>query len=212
MDELEVNIKRWRDAMMGKIRGSMSRSEKLKLLLDIIRPKMFIKSYPIDHWKAREAYYKNIGEYEWIDKKGRAFNVGDKWGNNDTTIFMRTSITIPKIYDGKPVFLLIFPGGDGLLKINGKIVQGIDCFHKEIWLTERAQPGIKYELEIEAAAKHQVDTGPEHRFTISQMAIMDRQVEEFYWDFYAALTTAESEWSSQELREFIYISLVSRSA
>jgi alpha-mannosidase len=226
MGDIQDYIKGWEQGIIGKFRDTMSQEMRLERLIKRLHPRRFYASVPISPWKMAYAKYTGTTPdgtrtHQWLDQRlvmtdeaSRSYrtcskpqwfdlHLNDTWGNWDVTAFARASFTVPREFHGKPMYLQLFIGGDGLLKINGEIRQGCDCFHTEIMLSDLAVAGKRLDFEIETYQKHQVDADAVHRLMVSQMSLLDTAVEEFYWDVAAAFSAANEEFADPEVRAWL---------
>lgn len=81
------------------------------------------------------------------------------WGKHDTRYQFRTEFTIPKEYENETVRISIFTGHEGewnannpqfLVRVNGRVVQGLDTNHTDFLLCKNAAYNDRYEIYLEA--------------------------------------------------------------
>ncbi len=191
--------------LMSKVRARYSFKDIVEAKLAELYPKIYKQALPCEGWQKREAYYRNVGEYEHIDADFMPFNVGDKWGGPDVTCFLKNEIVIPDELDGKKVDVQLYVGGDSLVKVNGKPVQGLDPFRNSFVLTEKATAGEKYLVEVESFCFY---AGPneglnKRTFECSALTEIDREVNDIYWDLKVALNLLDMKDIPAELTEYI---------
>ncbi|MBN1396577.1 MAG: alpha-mannosidase [Bacteroidetes bacterium] len=142
-------------------------------LLDQIHP--FIKDsiYPariiISDWKMKEGDIPDAASVSFKDKSWTPIRIPFQWGKCDKTYWFRQTITITEQFAGKPLVLLLdFP--EALLYLDGKPFHGINQYHNEILICEKARVNQKYVLAVQAYSgrKH------EHNiFGVAELAVLD---------------------------------------
>lgn len=185
INTIEDRVNGHKNFLMGKKRVRYSFEEISKLTLDELHRRVYKNAMPCDNWVKREAYYREVGEYEYIDADFVPISIGDKWGGPDVTCFFKSEIEIPKEMDGKRVELQMYVGGDSLVTVNGEPIQGLDPFRNSFILTNCAKAGEKFKVEIESYCYYAVPSeGADKRtFELSALAVIDKEIEEIYWDY-----------------------------
>ncbi|MBS3733420.1 MAG: alpha-mannosidase [Phycisphaerae bacterium] len=186
--------KQFVEARLGvkrKFRGIANFHERAQMRFDVILDAMFPTKVPLDEWKIRRAYYRNVDEYEWVDDDWWTIRFDQEWGGPNYTAFFRRTAEVPKELDGKPLALRMFVQGDGLLRVDGKPHHALDPFRFIVPLTDKATAGRRYELELETYINwHGGDPGQRVQrpnvFELADLASLDRDVWNVYWDLKAA--------------------------
>lgn len=87
------------------------------------------------------------------------FNRNERWGGRDLHFWFSTTFETPEDLEGKTIALEVLTGREGswdaenpqfLAYINGKLVQGLDVNHREIFLSKRAVKGESHTIELHA--------------------------------------------------------------
>jgi len=120
---------------------------------------------------------------------------GARWGGRYRRYWFKATAVTPKEFAGSPVALRVCTGLDGwdatnpqfLLYVNGTAAQGIDANHSEALLTECAQPGQSFGIDLDA------HSGMIDRESILQLELVsiDADVRKLYWDIQVPLAVAE---------------------
>ncbi|MBU0676616.1 MAG: hypothetical protein KJ626_00735 [Verrucomicrobia bacterium] len=200
---IEEQVITWRKGVMEKPRRGITRSEYIAQFLDLIRPRIHPVVIDLDKWQIRHARYEGPGRNVWVDRSWRTIKKGDEWGGEGLTGFFRTSFAVPPSCAGQPLMLDAFVGGDGVVHVNGKPFAGLECFHREILLDRKARAGKKYDFMLEVSVDHQVTPGPRHTLHYARIVTIDKEVESFYWDIYAAFIAADNEWAGNGTAEYV---------
>jgi len=199
MANIEDQVVEWRGGVMDKPRRGITRSEYIEQFIELISARVYFAIEDLDKWEVRHAVYYSHGKYRWQDPRWRKISIGDRWGGEGLTGFFRRDFTVPQEFDGKPVSLDIFFGGDGVVRVDGEPFAGLECFHREVLLSESAEAGRTYRLELEISVDHQVTPGPFHEMHYAKAVSIDREVESFYWDFRSAFLAVNNEWADEEV-------------
>jgi alpha-mannosidase len=180
---IEETLGRWREDIKGKKRGIFSFEELTKLKLQEFKECIYPVIRPIDAWKIKECYYKNVGEYEFIDQEWRTINVGDTWGGEGLSAFFQNKVVIPEEMKSEKVVLQLYLGGDSLVTVNGVPYQGLDPFRNIVVLTEHAKGGEEYNIEVESYYMWHAGEPEIKKLECSAIAVLDREMEEIFWDY-----------------------------
>ncbi len=187
-----------------KFRSAYTPEQWLGVQIESIGAERFYDRTPISGWQIRTAIYNRPGDYKWIDGKWRSYSPGEIWGGAGITAFFRCGFRVPKSWSGARVMLRLKPGGEGLLKLNGAPLAGLDINHDTVFVTERARAGDLLKLEIEQNSTEMEIAGFEHKFELCEAVLLDREVEDAYIDFKCAYATLLSEYSAADLKAFLF--------
>lgn len=166
-----------------------------------IEPFQFRERREAGNWRAmdgrlnREAARPGFDDSSW-----RRFAVNDTWGGRDATLWMRTRIAIPPEWAGQRVALRLRLGGEALVYLNGRALQGVDDNHTEVELSSVLAPGEEAFLAVEAWSGMGSET---HAFRESQLVVIDPPIRRFVLDLQAARELADAVSAESPLREAI---------
>ena len=186
-----------------KLRSAYNREDRIEIAVEDIGKRRFADATPIAKWEIREAFYRNPGEYKWIDEKWRPIGIGDPWGGEDKTGFFRARVRVPARFKGKPLALKIRIGGEALLKIDGEPFQGLDIERDIVFIAEKSTGAEAFRVEIEAYVRQMFEEQVTHTLAEASIVSIDREMEEIYFDFRVAFDVAQLEKISDELRMFL---------
>ena len=124
----------------------------------------------------------------------KPFKVLGMWGGLDQTTWFRMTATIPASMKGQRVVALVRTaqasfvpdnpdlneGGEALAYVNGAPFQGLDRNRDELYLAEKARGGEAFEIVLETCPSTRYDL--RHVFAYADIAVMNPQVWDFYWD------------------------------
>ncbi len=131
------------------------------------------------------------------------------WNEAPVPSWHRAGVTVPKRFDGEPVSVSLRVGGylhalfnaEALTYVDGELLQGLDAYHHDLLLSERAEGGREYVLAIFLFWKpdfDKTDWSPNQTATfpdldmVTQIQQIDRTAESFYWDAVTAYEVALS--------------------
>ncbi len=170
--------------------------DRVKQYLSVIKRTIEQNCIPIVSVQYREGR-ENAGKWH-------EFPEDSYWGRNDTWYQFRTEFVIPKIYEGKCVRCMLITGREGewnalnpqlLVKVNGRVVQGLDTNHHSFLLSSCAEENEKYVMEFEAYSGRENGNPVTFResplqFKLHAFCLSD-DAENAYYDLYAALSAAK---------------------
>ncbi len=148
-----------------------------------------------------------------VPKRGwKPFRRMTRWGRHDETTWFRMKAAVPPEFRGQRVVAILRiadhthisgigpreEAGEALAYVNGVPYQGIDRNHDFIVLTERAKGGEVFEIALEACASTRFDAS--HVFTTADLAVMRKDVWDFYWDGEVYLDVVEALEKNSEAR------------
>ena len=108
---------------------------------------------PVKGWMAKQGYYRHTEEYEMMDGEWEELAEGIHVGSPDLTVFLKNHIVLDAGYKGETAVLLLKVGGEGCVSVNGNHYNGLDFNRNMILLSECAQGGEEYKVEIETYCK-----------------------------------------------------------
>lgn len=127
---------------------------------------------------------------DWADYEPR-----QNWGGKDQHHWFRTTFEMPAQFAGKRAILLVQTGRTGwdalnpqfLAFVNGEIAQGLDVNHTEILLTDNAQAGATYQIDLYAY------TGMTDAFTELEIFLcgLEVEIEKLYYHLQVPLQVSQ---------------------
>lgn len=79
---------------------------------------------------------------------------GTRWGAKWEYAWFRAEVVVPPEAAGRRVVMMLNPGGESAVYVNGVAAGALDHQHREITLAMEAAPGTRYEVLVEAYAGH----------------------------------------------------------
>ncbi len=202
--ETDVNevVNNWRSVIKNKRRMIFTFGERADIRLNAIKSQIYPTRISLDTWEIRECYHRGLDRYEFLGD-WRPISVGERWGGTDITAFFRRKVEIPQAFSGERVVLRFYIGGDALLSINGEPFQGMDPFRNEAVLTDAAQGGERFEIDIEAYVNWHTGEADNKIFHQAELAVQDRSINDAYWDFWCAFKVLAIEALDPDLRRYL---------
>ena len=134
--------------------------ERVWVILREFRPLIERQHIDITKWQTKKKLFMRPEEADQDSMPWEAFDSStDRWYGKDVYYWFRAQFTVPQSMDGKCIFLKIHTQieewDDGrnpqfLLFVDGKAVQGQDMNHREVRLTDCAEAGRTYTLDLQA--------------------------------------------------------------
>jgi len=193
----------WRLGIKKKFRGIADFHERAQMRFEVVLDAIFPKKVPLNEWQIRRAYHRGIDDYEWIDPDWWTIQVGENWGGPNYTAFFRRSAEVPDELAGERLVLRMFTRGDGLLKVNGKPYHGLDPFRYVVPLAESAEPGARYDFELETYMSWHWGNVERNNFELADLAAFDAEVWRVYWDLRAAEKLLDIPNIDPDLADFV---------
>lgn len=201
--EAREAMNRWRTRQKNAQRRIINFEERVSARLDAIRERMVTRRHALMEWEIREVYYRDVGDYIWIDDDWRTIRVGQTWGGPDVSAFFRRPVTIPDEMHGQRVYLRLYVGGDSLLRLDGIPYHGLDPFRDTVLLTREAQGGHTYRVELESYIFWYPAEGDYNTFQQAELVTIDAELDEAYWDFVAAFKVLFIRDINASLKQFL---------
>lgn len=103
----------------------------------------------------RNAREHRIEEWSFVAGNGRSRKVklGDFWPALETPVFLSTEVEIPEEWEGAPVELELWLGGEGFVRLSNGVTGGLNPFHRAFPVTHHARAGEKVVVEAEVVSK-----------------------------------------------------------
>lgn len=147
----------------------------------------------------RDARVQSLAPGQFLARSGEAHSiaVGEVWPSRDFPVTLKFQATVPADWHG-PLALRIDLGGEGLLRVNGVLVGGLNPYHHEYRLPQ-ATAGQPLEIEIVASPKDLMGQ-PARRPVLKVAALVqpDLPVRALHDDLAAALGAASQLLASHQ--------------
>ena len=194
---------RWRMEIKGKRRRIISFEETVEIKVKSLNKLIFSDVEPLNGWEFKHFKYTRQRERIALDNEWRPIAVGERWGGPDMSAQFRCKGRMPTRFKGKTVVLKVYFSGDTLLSVNGKPYHGIDPFRDTVFLTNHANGDETYEFEAESYIMWHFGEDEIKTLEISQLAVMDVEMKDIYWDFRAAYNVMMVPNQDPDLVEFL---------
>lgn len=105
-------------------------------------------------WKDQTSESLGAGQFRVLGaKKALKIQVGDVWHSREFPILLEFETHVPKSWAGKPVNVRFRVGGEAKLSVNGRLIGGLNPYHTEHRILEKAKSGETLHFELEAVPK-----------------------------------------------------------
>lgn len=185
IEGMENHVDTWRSIVKNKQRGIFSFDELVSIKLKTLKTRIYTDVEPTPAWKMRECVYNGVGDYDYLYDGWKEINPGDNWGGSGLSCFFKNSFDIPERFKGKRVFLNVYFGGDSLLSLNGVPYQGLDPFRNAVPLSECANGGEHFDVDVESYFVWHSNESTLKTLECSFLSVIDPEIEEVYWDIKA---------------------------
>ena len=139
-------------------------------------------------WKDQTSIMLTKGQFRALGtKKATTIEVGDFWHSREFPVMLEFETSVPKSWAGKPVAVRFQVGGEGKLSVNGRLIGGLNQFHIEHLILEKAKANEILHFEIEAVPKGLFGSpNLEPRVTEARLVLPDFELRGFLEDLSAA--------------------------
>lgn len=164
--------------------------EKTEKRLDEIKETIYRKEIPVTDYLVKEGKEPGMERLDCDESGWKPFSTDELWGGYDRYQWFRTTLTIPEDWAGETVAFWLDTttniewkrSSEYTVYIDGKLDQGLDFFHHELLLTERASGGESYQLAMMGFSGLYEDKS----HTVSRLVVIDKKAEELYYDLKVA--------------------------
>ncbi|ERI94455.1 glycosyl hydrolase family 38 protein [Clostridiales bacterium oral taxon 876 str. F0540] len=132
--------------------------ERVQKICHELKNYVYTDCVQIKDYKMLEGNYLGMEGINKAQGEWKEFHRGDYWGGRDYHCWFKTSVTIPESFQGKVAALNFKTFDEGwdainpqfILYINGEHIQGIDINHREVIISDSAEAGKIYEIDLHA--------------------------------------------------------------
>ena len=143
------------------VRRSMRPEEWTDLRFTWLQRGIWADEEEITGLRVRDAHQISENAYEFVDGEERPLNRGDMMFTPDGTAFIRGTANIPERFAGQRVYLRLHTAAEMIVRVNGKLVGGIDPNRDAILLTPYIdRPELTIEIEAYNRSKPDDERNP----------------------------------------------------
>lgn len=134
--------------------------ERIQVICAQLKKQMMVKRHVFESWQVKEGFFLRPDDAQQAEGSWQTFTAGrDHWYGPDRHYWFRAEYTVPQELAGKPVWLVVHTqieewddakNPQFLLFVDGAPVQGLDMNHREVLLTDEAQAGRTFDLQLQA--------------------------------------------------------------
>lgn len=175
----------------------MFRKERIHVICDELKKMAAVSAVDLTEWQKKDGFFVRPEDCDQSETEWQPFDSKTMmWMGKDRHFWFRTTFYVPDDFAGKPLYLLIKTQIDEqndmsnpqfLAFINGEPVQGVDMNHREICVTNCAEAGRQYVVDLQAY------TGTMHveLLLIGRIVKVDEDILKFHYDLNVPLCIAE---------------------
>ncbi len=132
--------------------------ERIQKICYELKNYVYTSKQQINDYKMMEGNFIGMEAINNASGEWKEFHRGDEWGGRDYHCWFKTNVTIPEDFAGKVVALSLKTFDEGwnamnpqfILYVDGEHIQGIDINHREVIISDNAEAGRTYEIDLHA--------------------------------------------------------------
>lgn len=169
--------------------------ERVRKITEELKTYIYSEELRIKNFNMKDGNYVTLDEVEKSSNPWKKYNCEELWGGRDIHSWFRTTIEVSESMDGKTIAFCLLTEGKGfdavnpqfLFYVNGELMQGLDINHREVIITENAQVGEKYDIDLHAYSG-MLD---EKTILSGKIVNINKKVSELYYDIKVPLLVCE---------------------
>jgi alpha-mannosidase len=169
--------------------------QRIQKICNELKSLVYSDRVAIDDYKMHEGNFLGLEEVEKVKEGWKDFKTGDLWGGRDYHCWFKTQVTVPKAFAGKTAALNFYTFKEGwdainpqfILYLDGEHIQGIDINHREIILSDCAESGKTYNIDLHAYS------GLAQRKAVfhGELVLINKAVRELYFNLQVPVWVCE---------------------
>ncbi|GLC30875.1 alpha-mannosidase [Clostridium omnivorum] len=132
--------------------------ERVQKICSELKNYVYTNRISINDYKMLEGNYLGMEGIKKAEGQWKEFHTGDLWGGRDYHCWLKSQVTVPEEFAGKVIALSFKTFDEGwdainpqfILYVNGEHIQGIDINHREVIISDYAEAGKTYEIDLHA--------------------------------------------------------------
>ncbi|GKU27139.1 alpha-mannosidase [Clostridium folliculivorans] len=170
--------------------------ERIQKICNELKSHVYKNKVSINSYKMLEGKYLNIEAVEKAQGQWRNFETGDLWGGRDRHCWFRTKVQVPVEFQGQTIALNLKTFDEGwdavnpqfILYIDGEHIQGLDINHREVILTDSAEAGKVYNVDLHAYGGMVADRKAS---LYGELVLVDKLIRELYFNIQVPIWVCE---------------------
>lgn len=170
--------------------------ERIQKICNELKSHVYKNRLSINSYKMLEGKYLNIEAVEKAQGQWRDFQTGDLWGGRDRHCWFRTKVQVPAEFQGQTIALNLKTFDEGwdavnpqfILYIDGEHIQGLDINHREVILTDSAEVGKVYNIDLHAYGGMVADRKAS---LYGELVLVDKLIRELYFNIQVPIWVCE---------------------
>lgn len=167
--------------------------KRIGVICENLKKLSVVDSLEITDFKRKQGYFitpedADASNNEWCSFDSKA----DHWYGVDCHDHFRTFVTVPKRFEGKPIWFNVRTQIDEwddaknpqfIIFVNGEPIQGVDMNHRRVFITKEAVANTEYQIDLQGY------TGILHSEfrLLMDLQHIDAEIEALYYDLYTPL-------------------------
>ncbi|GHT68479.1 alpha-mannosidase [Spirochaetia bacterium] len=186
--------------------------ERIQRICAQLKGHIYSKSLPIEEYQFAEGNFHDPEDLKRQNPEWKNFKTGELWGGRDYHGWFKTSVTVPRDYAGKTLALVFYTFEEGwdavnpqfFFYLNGELIQGLDMNHREVIISEKAQGGVTYDIDLHAYAGMLSDK----KCTLyGSLSVLEQETRALYFDIQVPVWSCEK-LESQDKRRIDMLSVL----
>ncbi|GFZ34356.1 alpha-mannosidase [Clostridium zeae] len=170
--------------------------ERIQKICNELKSQVYKDKVSINDYKMLEGYYLNIEAVDSAQEQWKDFETGDLWGGRDRHCWFRTKVQVPTEFRGQTIALSLKTFDEGwdavnpqfILYIDGEHIQGLDINHREVILTDSAEAGKIYNVDLHAYGGMVADRKAS---LYGELVLVDKSIRELYFNIQVPIWVCE---------------------
>lgn len=187
--------------------------ERVRKIIAELKDRVYSDRVIISAFQMKEGHFRRKEEADVAPGEWTTLHSGELWGGRDRYYWLRTKIRVPDRFDGKTIALTFSTWEEGwdatnpqfLCYLDGELLQGLDLNHREVFVTEQAQGGREYQLDL-AAYSGMLER---RSFLHGELVTVDRQTRRLYFNLQVPLWVVER-LSEQDKKRFDLLTILNQ--
>ena len=195
------------------VRRSMRPEEWTDLRFGWFKRYIYSSKWEINNLMIKDARQISEMEFEYYSDDYRPLNKGDMYFTPDGTAFIKADVDIPKVLQGKELWLSLKTAAEICVKVNGKYVGGVDPNRERMLLSPYVDDTktLHFEMMGYNRSKPDDERNPESLsvrgcrqiFEGAYICTVNHKVQDLVWDFELLLDIAKSDLFNEDYRAFL---------
>jgi alpha-mannosidase len=169
--------------------------QRIQKICNELKGSVYSDRAAISEYKIHEGNYLGLKEIEKVKEGWKEFHTRERWGGRDCHCWFKAQVTVPEEFKGKTVALNFYTFEEGwdainpqfILYVDGEHIQGLDINHREIIISDCAEAGRTYNIDL-----HAYSGLANRKATLNgQLVVVNKAVRELYFNLQVPVWVCE---------------------